>query len=272
MICLKHNFCISVSTNPGIFGETVHNAGYKYLKLNYQYKAFSSNNISGVIEGVKALGIKGCSISMPFKEKVLPLLDELDPLAKKAKSVNTVVNNHGHLIGYNTDILGVQNCLKPLRLKKNKLILVLGAGGVARGILVALENLKFNNIVLSNRTTKRGINTANDFHVEHIPWKKRIDVDADIIINATSLGMSPNSHLLPITKKNILQSQLIMDVVVKPPITKFIKIANHYKIPSIDGTKIALNQAFEQFKLYTGRCPPMHVMQKASKKLLREKK
>ena len=92
--------------------------------------------------GVRSLGIKGCSISMPFKEKVISLIDELDPLAKQSKAVNTIVNNNGHLTGYNTDVLGIQNCLKSIKIEKNKKVLLLGAGGAARAILVALKNLR----------------------------------------------------------------------------------------------------------------------------------
>ena len=264
---MKSGFCISVAKNPGSFGETVHNAGYKALGLDFQYKAFSSNDISGVIKGVRALGIRGCSISMPFKEKVLPLLDELDPLAKKAKAVNTVVNNNGHLTGYNTDVLGMQNCLKPLKIKKNKKILVLGAGGAARAILVALENLKFKNVILSNRTAQRGRKTAKDFHIDSIQWSKRADIEAEIIINSTPIGMYPNTNSLPISQKSIIHAQFVIDMIVKPPNTKLIQVANNNRIPSIDGTKMALNQAYEQFKLYTGKDPQKHVMQKASKKI-----
>ena len=263
---MKSEFCISVAKNPGNFGEIVHNAGYKALGLDFQYKAFSTNNIYGVINGVKALGIRGCSISMPFKEKVLPLLDELDPLAKRAKAVNTIVNENGHLIGYNTDVIGMQNCLKSFKIKKNKKILVIGAGGVARAILVALENLKFKNISLSNRTTKRGKNTAKEFHVNFVQWHKREDIVAEIIINATPIGMTPNTNLLPISEKSISQAQLIIDVIVKPTNTKLIQVANINKIPTIDGTKIALNQAYEQFKLYTGKNPPKDIMKKALEK------
>ena len=89
---MKNNFCISVAKKPGKFGEIVHNTGYKALGLNFQYKAFYSNDISGVIKGVRALGIRGCSVSMPFKESVIPYLDNLEPLAKKIGAVNTIVN------------------------------------------------------------------------------------------------------------------------------------------------------------------------------------
>ena len=109
---MKNDFCISVAKNPGKFGETVHNAGYDVLGLPFQYKAFSTNDISGVIKGVRALGIRGCSVSMPFKETVVPYLDRLDPLAKKIGAVNTIVNKNNTLIGYNTDFYGAKECLK----------------------------------------------------------------------------------------------------------------------------------------------------------------
>ncbi len=268
---MKKEFCISISKNPRKVGETIHNAGYKHLGLNFQYKAFSSNDISGAIKGVRALGIRGCSISMPFKEKVISLVDELDPLAKQSRAVNTIVNNNGHLIGYNTDVLGIKNCLKSIKIQKNKKILLLGAGGGARAILVALKNLKFKNIVLSNRTSKKGKQVAKDFDIEFIQWSKRSNIDAIIIINATSIGMHPNTNLLPISQRSIIHAKLIIDIVVKPPNTKLIKIANSKKISTIDGTEMALNQAYEQFKLYTGKKAPKDIMQKALKKIMNEK-
>ena len=269
---MKKEFCISVSKNPGNFGETVHNAGYKALGLNFQYKAFSSNDILGTIKGVRALGIKGCSISMPFKEKVIPFLDELDPLAKETKAVNTIVNKKGHLVGYNTDVLGIENCLKTLKIKKNKKILVLGAGGAARAALVALKKLKFQKIIVTNRSKIRGGKITDDFKVDLVHWSNRNRIKSDVIINATSIGMSPNTNSIPISKESILYAQLIVDLVVKPSNTKLIQIANNNRIPVIDGSEIALNQAYEQFKLYTNRKPPKDVMRKASKKILRSKK
>ena len=207
----------------------------------------------------------------PFKEKVISLVDELDPLAKQSRAVNTIVNNNGYLIGYNTDVLGIKNCLKPIKIQKNKKILLLGAGGAARAILVALKNLKYKNILLSNRTSKKGKQVAKEFDIEFIKWSKRSNVDAVIIINATSIGMSPNTELVPISQKSIIRAKLIIDIVVKPANTKLIKIANSEKISTIDGTQMALNQAYEQFNLYTGKKAPKDIMQRALKKIMNEK-
>ena len=263
--------CISVAEKPGKFGITVHNAGYRALGLNFMYKTFAIDDIRGVITGVRSLGIRGCSVSMPFKEKVIPFLDRLDPLAKKTSAVNTVVNDNGRLIGYNTDVIAVEKSLRPLQIKNDKDIIIFGAGGVSRAILVALKNLKLKNITVANRTTRKGERLAKEFNVNFIQWSKRENIKADVVINATSIGMVPNIFSSPISKKKIKNSQIVMDVVVTPPKTKLIKIANKQGKITVDGLKLSLYQAFTQFKLYTGRNPPIQVMQKAANTLYKVK-
>ena len=264
MNILNPTLCISVAEKPGKFGITVHNAGYRALGLNFMYKTFAINDIKGAIIGVRSLGIRGCSVSMPFKEKVIPFLDRLDPLAKKIGAVNTIVNDNGQLIGYNTDVIAVEKSLKPLQIKNDKDIIIFGAGGVSRAILVALKNLKLKNVTLTNRTKRKGERLAKEFNVNFIQWSKRENVKAEVLINATSIGMFPNIFSSPISKNKIKNSQIVMDVVATPPKTKLIKIANKQGKITVDGLKLSLYQAFTQFKLYTGRNPPIQVMQKAA--------
>ena len=264
MNILNPTLCISVAEKPGKFGITVHNAGYRALGLNFMYKTFAIDDIKGAIIGVRSLGIRGCSVSMPFKEKVIPFLDRLDPLAKKIGAVNTIVNDNGQLIGYNTDVIAVEKALKPLQIKNDNDIIIFGAGGVSRAILVALKNLKLKNITVANRTTRKGERLAKEFNVNFIQWSKRENVKAEVLINATSIGMFPNIFSSPISKNKIKNSQIVMDVVATPPKTKLIKIANKQGKITVDGLKLSLYQAFTQFKLYTGRNPPIQVMQKAA--------
>ena len=263
--------CISIAKKPGKFGMTVHNAGYNALGLNFIYIPFSVNDINSTINGIRALNIRGCSVSMPFKEKVIPLLDKLDPIAKRAKAVNTIVNDKNCLIGYNTDVIGVKKCLQPLNINENKKIIVLGSGGVAKAILVALKILKFKNVIICNRTLKKGKKIAKENNVKFIKWSERNDFDVDIIINATSIGMYPNHNQIPISEKSIKNSEIIMDVVASPINTKLIQLSNKYKITSINGFELAFHQACEQFKLYTGKNPPVDIMKKAGIKLMMEK-
>ena len=154
--------CISIAKQSGMFGTIVHNAGYEALNLNFFYKAFSVDDLKNAILGVKSLGIRGCSVSMPYKQDVIKYLDKLDPKAAKAGAVNTIVNTGNKLIGYNTDIDGVTECLKKFKNKKDD-VLVLGAGGMTRAVLVSLEALKFSNIKLSSRSRKKGLNLLEDF-------------------------------------------------------------------------------------------------------------
>jgi len=263
--------CISIAANPGRFGFTIHNAGFKSLGLNFMYIPFATNNLKGAIEGVRALNIRGCSVTMPFKEKVIPFLDELDSLAKSTKAVNTIVNNEGNLIGYNTDVIGVKKCIQSKKIKKNKKILVLGSGGIAKAVFVALAELNFNNIFVSNRTPQKAKKAAKKYHMEFIEWSDREKINTDVIINATSIGMYPNNTISPLSESFIKNSEIVMDVVASPINTKMIKFAKKNKINSINGFELAFFQACEQFKLYTNKKPPVRVMKKVVMELMREK-
>ncbi len=119
---------ISVSSSPGKFGETVHNSAFRFHKLNYVYKAIRAVNIRQVVKSLRELDIRGCSVSMPFKEKIIPCLDKVDSLAKRAGAVNTVLNKNNKLIGYNTDVYGATQALKSINIRSRDDILILGAG------------------------------------------------------------------------------------------------------------------------------------------------
>ena len=141
--------CISLSSSPGKFGTIVHNAGYRSLGLDWSYVACATNDLKGSIQAIKTLGIRGCSVSMPFKEDVMKYLDKIDTVAKKIGAVNTIVNNKGKLTGYNTDYIGAKESLKLLKPTKKHHILVLGTGCASRSILFALHDLGFNQITIS---------------------------------------------------------------------------------------------------------------------------
>lgn len=268
----KSELCISIAKKPGIFGTIIHNAGYKALGLNYSYKAFATEDLGGAIRGVRALGIKGCSVSMPYKEKVIKFLDKVDDSAKKIKAVNTILNKNGVLIGFNTDVLSLKKQLKKYNLKNNSKVLVIGAGGMAKAILVSLQELKIKNIQLTNRTFKKGNKVAKEFNLECIEWDKRNLIKADVIINATSVGMYPKIEELPISEDVIKNSKIVVDAISNPIQTKLIKLARKYKKNTVLGGELAFHQAVAQFKLYTNRNPPIKEMEKAVKKYYYNKK
>ncbi len=265
---MQSKMCISLSKRPGRFGMAVHNAGYHALGLDYLYKAFAIQDIAGAISGVRAMGIRGCSISMPFKESVMNYLDSIDSVAAAIGAVNTVVNDDGHLRGFNTDRAGAVEVLKPHLKTAAERILVLGGGGVARAILQALKILGQKNVIFCVRVTPKYQEMAKQFQVKLIDWSLRQNVESNVIINETSIGMHPNDSELPIDIDRLRSLRLVMDVIASPTETRLIKMAKEQNLNVIAGHTLALYQAYEQFSLYTGFDAPREEMRQAAETLL----
>src|SRR5574344_158860 len=123
--------CMSLAARPGNFGTRFHNFLYEELGLDYLYKAFRTQDIVGAIAGVRALNIRGCAISMPFKEACIPLVDELDPSAQAIDSINTIVNTDGHLKAYNTDYIAIAQLLAAHQVSADLRFSLRGSGGMA---------------------------------------------------------------------------------------------------------------------------------------------
>ena len=262
---MENNICISISETPGNFGKIVHNAGYKTLGLNWIYIPFKVTNLQDVIKGVRALGIRGCSVSMPFKENVIKYLDEIEPMAKQIGAVNTIVNENGILKGYNTDYIGFKKSFEKLNVRKNQKLLILGSGGVSKAILAVLKNLKFKNILISGRNYSKTKQLAIKYDIDLIKWVRREDNISEILINTTPIGMKTNTNLMPVSKYFLKNFHGIFDVIVSPRETTLIKTAKSLKIVNQSGYSMALNQAVAQFKLYTGKEVPIKAMEKALK-------
>jgi shikimate dehydrogenase len=205
---------------------------------------------------------------MPFKEKVLPLLDRLDPVAKKVGAVNTIVNTHGVLKGYNTDVTGAIAIFSQMKLKPKDRVLVLGAGGVARAIVYALKALKISSIAVANRTPSKIKLLSKIAPVQAIAWKMRNEVGADIIINATSIGMAPQKNAMPLSKDTLKNCRAVFDVVINPVETKLLKEARKLGKRAYPGYRMTLLQAAAQFELYTGRKAPLNVMKQTVERIV----
>ena len=264
--------CISLSSNPGKFGTIVHNAGYRFVGLDWSYVACTTNDLKNSIQAVKTLGIRGCSISMPFKEDVVKYLDRIDKVAKKIGAVNTIINNNGKLTGYNTDYIGAKESLKLLKLSKKDHFLVLGTGGASKAILLALHDLGFSQITISGRDLTKLKKLANKFNSEIISWNERETCTNEVLINATPIGMYPNTKYSPISKIYIKNLKYVMDIISNPTETRLIKNAKSLKIKNSNGLTMSLFQAGAQFKLYTGLNLPMEVMKKAVSNHYKKKK
>jgi len=261
-------FCISVASRPSNFGTTLHNAGYEKLGLNYAYKAFGITDIAGAIAGVRALNIRGCSVSMPFKETVIPHLDALDDTARIVGAVNTVVNESGLLTGYNTDVLGGRLVLESLKVSPNDTVLILGAGGVARAILFALRQLGISQVRVANRNFEKIQQLNAILSCTPVKWADRELVSTDILINATCVGMGPNEESMPLSRDFICKSRVVMDVIVSPVETRLISCARLAGNAVAPGYLMSLEQAMAQFTLYTGVEPPRELLMCHLRRLL----
>lgn len=261
-------FCISLSSRPSNFGTTLHNGCYEELGLNFAYKAFGVSDIAAAITGVRALNIRGCSISMPFKETVIPYLDALDETARAVGAVNSIVNEAGRLTGYNTDVNGARVALESLHPSPNESVMLLGAGGAARAILFALRQLGFNRAYVTNRNLDKVLKLNSILPCHAVAWPARHLEQTDLVINATCVGMNPNANSMPLEEAFIRQSRAVMDVVVSPIETKLISYARSVGIAVAPGHLMSIGQAMAQFALYTGVAPPRDMMERNMRQLL----
>jgi shikimate dehydrogenase len=213
-----------------------------------------------------ALGIFGLSVTIPHKEHAFNWLQSSDGhvsmLAKRCKAVNTLTRDaSGAWHGANTDIEGIQLALRsPLAAIPTSLheALVLGAGGVARAAVIALQGLGLR-VTIANRTRDRADALAAEFGVATIAWENRTDAAADVLINCTSVGMQPAdraSDVSPFPADAIRPGMIVLDTVYTPPCTRLIREAAERGAVAITGETMFLEQAARQFQLWHGRRPP----------------
>ncbi|MHA7178675.1 shikimate 5-dehydrogenase [Arthrobacter sp. MDB2-24] len=246
--------CISLAARPSNIGTRFHNYLYEELGLNYIYKAFTTTDLPAAIAGLRGLGIRGCAVSMPFKEDVIPLVDALDPSAKAIDSVNTIVNDDGVLTAYNTDYLAVERLLREHAVPTTHSVLVQGSGGMAKAVVAALRDSGFTRVtvVARNERTGRALGELYGFD-----WQREVgESTADLILNVTPLGMAgADADALAFPQSAIDAAQVVFDVVASPSETPLILAAREAGKPVITGAEVVALQAEEQFVLYTGVRP-----------------
>jgi shikimate dehydrogenase len=246
--------CMSLSARPGNAGSRLHNALYEAMGLDFVYKSFSTTDLPAAIGGIRALAIRGCAISMPFKEAVIPLIDALEPSAAVIESVNTIVHDGGVLTGYNTDYVAVRDLLIRNRVDPATPFVLRGSGGMAKAVAAALHGLGFahGTIVARNEATGRALAQAYGFG-----WSADLPArGAPLLINVTPLGMEgAASGQLAFPAAWIEACDIAFDVVAQPADTPFLKAAQAAGKAIISGAEVIVLQAIEQFVLYTGLRP-----------------
>lgn len=247
--------CISLSARPSNNGTRFHNHLYEQLGLNWIYKAFAPTNLEQAIAGVRGLGIRGCAVSMPYKEDVIALVDEMDPSALAIDSVNTIVNTDGHLKAYNTDYTAIEQLLATYAVPVTCSVLVQGAGGMAKATVAALRDAGFKDVTVLARNEAAGRALADQYGFR---WRAALDGGtADMIINVTPIGMAggPEADALSFPAEAIDAARVVFDVVALPAETPLVKAGRAAGKTVITGAEVATIQALEQFVLYTGVRP-----------------
>jgi shikimate dehydrogenase len=261
----------------------IHNAAFEYLGLDYIYVAFTvkKEGLRDAISGVRGLGIYGVNVTMPHKTEVIQYLDVLDETAKNVGSVNTILNRDGKLIGYTTDGAGTVNALRYYGVDPSgKKVVILGAGGSSRSISFTLAGMT-KELVILNRTLEKAERLRKDLsqtsgitsrivaaELNSEALKRELS-DADILINATSVGMK-NADETPVPSSLLKPHLVVFDLVYDPIETRLLREARIVGAKTVDGLAMLIHQGAASFEIWSGMEAPVDLMFRVAMERLRE--
>jgi shikimate dehydrogenase len=245
----------------------MHNAALRVSKQNAVYLAFETEDIEGCVGGMRAFGMRGLSVTLPHKSAVIPYLDDTDPLAAQIGAVNTIVNDKGRLVGYNTDALGALTAIEAQTQVSGKRCLIIGAGGAARAIGFVLKR-EGAEVLIANRTADRGEGLARLLECPFVPLSESKAAEPDILVQTTPVGMHPREDQCPVEPEILFPPLVVMDIVYNPLQTKLLTIAQEKGCRTINGLAMFIHQGAEQFRLWTGLEPPVDEMTRAVREAL----
>jgi shikimate dehydrogenase len=265
---------IKQSYSPFIHNVAAELTGTKIIYMPFEVH---SSNLKNAVRGMVALGLKGFNITVPHKVKVIDYLNKLSEEATVIGSVNTVVNELGKLIGYNTDVHGIFESLQPYKSQiSGNEFCVIGAGGSARAVIYTIvKNFKPRKIYLINRTEQHADSLKQHFKskmkYDHIVTKELQHPDiigllnnCALIVNATPVGMYPNVDDSVLSTTDIfVKDQVVFDLVYNPIKTRFLQLAESKKAVSFNGLNMLVHQAAKSFNLWTGNEFPVEKVYKS---------
>ncbi len=250
-------YCIFGKPVSHSMSPLVHNMLFNEFGVNAVYLAFEINDIKKGVDSMRTLGIKGASITIPFKEDILKHLDEIDEAAHNIGAVNTVINKDGYLVGYNTDCAGAVEPLKEIVSSlKNKRVCILGAGGAARAVAFGIKK-EGGDVTIVNRSKNRGKQLSMEVNGKFLTLSEfndlmLISAYTDILINTTSVGMTPNIDESPVNSKILHKNMTVMDIIYNPLKTELLKDAELAGCTTVDGLSMFIHQGAAQFEMFTG--------------------
>lgn len=247
--------CMSLAGRPSNIGTRFHNFLYAELSLDFVYKAFTTTDLPAAIAGIRALGIRGCGVSMPYKEACIQHVDAMDGSAQVIGSVNTIVNTGGRLRAYNTDYLAIAKLLTDRQVPVDHTFAVLGSGGMAKAVVAALRDAGFHTGAVVARNARTGTALADQYGYT---WRAEVGSSRpQLLVNATPVGMlgGPAADALPVAPEVVDAAETVFDVVALPALTPLVRRARAQGKQLITGAEAIGLQALEQFVLYTGVRP-----------------
>ncbi len=265
-------YCIIGDPVQHSLSPVMQNSAFSALGIKSSYISFRvpSRELKTSIESLKSIGIAGFNVTIPHKISILPYMDELDNTASKSNAVNTVKNEGGKFIGYNTDLYGF---IQPLYKRnidfKGIKVLIIGAGGAAYAIVTALSYEKeIGEIIIVNRSSQNasilvqhGLKLGLNIHEEDFNNLPKLALQSDLIVNATSIGL--NNESSPIGRDNINPKSIVYDIVYKPIITDLLGKAKDVNAKVVYGYEMLLAQGAQAFTIWTGLDAPIQAMKKA---------
>ncbi|MHB8907678.1 MAG: shikimate dehydrogenase [Syntrophales bacterium] len=252
-----------------LFGDPVaqslspvmHEAAFARMGIAAVYAAHRVKDASEVVRRIREDGIRGASITIPFKETIMALLDKVDGNAGAIGAVNTIVNRGGRLSGYNTDAPGFARDLGEWMAIGGKTFIVLGAGGAARAAVFAIREAGGTPIVV-NRTAERARTLAERFGCRWEPAEEIGRLTADCLINTTPLGMFPVTERTPVEERFLARFPRVMEMIYNPLTTRLLREAERAGCAVRTGVGMFVHQGAEQTRLWTGQEPPREEMRR----------
>jgi shikimate dehydrogenase len=247
---------------------TLHNAAFRALDLDWAYVAFdvAAGDAANAVAGMRALHIEGLNVTMPHKADVIPALDALSPTAERLGAVNTIAWRGTELYGDNTDGVGF---LDSLRLDHGLDVsgwrcVILGAGGAARAVVAALADAGVKEVVVVNRTPEKATVAAQLAGSVGRVGAVEEAKNADLIVNATPLGMGVWEGEIPVGQEHLSSGQVVCDLVYHPHKTALLEAAKEAGAVAVNGLGMLIHQAAHAFRLWTGEDPPLAAMSAAA--------
>jgi shikimate dehydrogenase len=230
---LKHSF------SPNFF-----NSYFQEHEINAQYQLFEIENIQEV-EKIFSLNPSGCNVTVPYKEKIIPLLDELDESAKAIGAVNVVAFENGKKIGYNTDAFGFHQSIKPFLTFHHERALIFGTGGSSKAVSHVFKSIGLDVIFVS----RNPIEELNHFHYSDV--NEAMIAACKVIVNCTPVGMYPNiDDSIHIPFQALTEDHLVIDLIYNPPLTKFLSNAQESGATILNGASMLREQALKSWEIW----------------------